>query len=156
MQLFWSKLSLYSRLVLLMTAFLILSGSGATLFFLLEHNNLLANSSLTDSILISIFQSATTRTAGFNPVDIGLIRDSTLLMIIILMFIGASPGSCGRGIKTTTFLLFLASMQARFRMYDDVNIFSRRIPKTTISKVTAILFFSLFIIILFSFFFVGY
>lgn len=146
---FWSKLSLHSRLVLLLTAILILTG--AFLFFLLERNNTLLSISPVNSVMVSFFQSITTRTAGFNTIEIGMLRNSTLLVLIVLMFIGASPGSCGGGIKTTTFLLFLASMYARFRMREDVNLFSRRIPKATLSKVTAILFFSLFVIILFTF-----
>lgn len=149
LRMFWSKLSLHSRLVLLVTAVLIFSG--AMLFFLLEQNNILADSSMSDGVLISLFQSITTRTAGFNSVNIGSLTHSSLLMLIILMFVGASPGSCGGGIKTSTFFLFLASMRARFLMHDDVNLFGRRIPKATISKVTAILFFSLFVIILFTF-----
>ena len=146
---FWTKLNLHSRLVLLFTAILILFGS--LTFFFLERNNTLSGLSLPNSIMISFFQSITTRTAGFNTVEIVMLRDSTLLVIIVLMFIGASPGSCGGGIKTTTFLLFLASMFARFRMQEDVHLLSRRIPRATVSKVTAILFFSLFVIILFTF-----
>ncbi|MDA3813186.1 MAG: TrkH family potassium uptake protein [Candidatus Cloacimonetes bacterium] len=147
-RMFWTKLSLHSRLVLMTTAILILSGT--ILFLILERNNSLAGMNSINSIMVSLFQSITTRIAGFNSVDIGMLRNSTLFLFIILMFIGASPGSCGGGIKTTTFLLFLLSMKARFRMQSNVSIFSRGIPKATISKVTAIIFFSLFIIIAFT------
>jgi trk system potassium uptake protein TrkH len=145
----WSKLSLHTRLVLCITPALILSGS--LLFYMLEYNNVLFNMPQSNRIMISIFQSITSRTAGFNTIDIGMLRDSTLLVLIILMFIGASPGSCGGGIKTTTFVLFLLSIITRFRLREDVNLFGRRIPQATISKVTVILFSSLFIIIVFTF-----
>ena len=63
--------------------------------------------------MISVFQSITARTAGFSTIHINMLRESTLLVLIILMFIGASPGSCGGGIKTTTFVLFMLSIYAK-------------------------------------------
>ncbi len=67
------------------------------------------------------------------------------------MFIGASPGSCGGGVKNTTFMVLMASTFSRFRMQDDVNILYRRIPATTISRVISVVFFSILIVFLFTF-----
>ncbi|MFQ5772753.1 MAG: potassium transporter TrkG, partial [bacterium] len=75
---------------------------------------------------------------------------ATLFFLIILMFIGASPGSCGGGIKTSTFLVLMASIFARFRMQEDVNIFYRRIPKVIVSRAISVVFFSIFIIGIFN------
>ncbi|MBN1783308.1 potassium-transporting ATPase subunit KdpA [bacterium] len=145
----WMKLSLHSRLVILTTCVLI--AAGTLLIFFLEFHNSMAGESVGHGLLISFFQSVTARTAGFNTVNMTSFRDSTLLVIVVLMFIGASPGSCGGGIKTTTFLLFLSSLYARFRLKQHVNLFSKKIPEQILSKVTVIVFFSLFAVILFTF-----
>jgi len=147
-RLFWNKLTLHTRLVIIISISLILIGS--LIFYFLERNNSLSGFRGIDSALISFFQSITTRTAGFNTVDMSALRNPTLLVLIILMFIGASPGSCGGGIKTTTFFLFLLSMKARFRIQENASIMSRTIPRATISKVTTIIFFSIFIIVTFT------
>ena len=146
---YFRNLSFHSRLVLLSTAVLIVCG--ALLFFFLEYSNSLSELTLKNRIITSLFQSVTARTAGFNTVDISALTNATLFGLIILMFIGASPGSCGGGIKTTTFMVMLASLLARFRMRHDVNLFHFRIPRATVSKVTTIVFFSLFLVILATF-----
>ena len=89
------KLTLHSKVVLSTTAVLILGG--AMLLWLTEPISFLA----------ALFQSITTRTAGFSTIDIGAMTNAGLLVIMILMFIGASPGSTGGGIKTTTFFVLM-------------------------------------------------
>ncbi len=143
---YWRSLSLHSRLVITVTAILI--AASTLIFFLLENKNTLYGMPLGRKIIVSLFQAITTRTAGFNSIEIRSLANSTLFVFIILMFIGASPGSCGGGIKTTTFAIFIKSIYSRFRMRDDTNLFLRRIPKATVSKATAIIFFSLFILTL--------
>ncbi len=138
--------SFHSKLVMVMTAILILGG--AVVLFLFEANNLLAYQSINVKILTPLFQSVTSRTAGFNTVDIGKLTDSSLFFIVILMFIGASPGSCGGGIKTTTAGVILAMLLARSRNQEEVNIGRRRIPNEVVSKSITVTFFSLSIIIL--------
>jgi trk system potassium uptake protein TrkH len=96
----WSSLSLYSKIVLKTTAFLIISGLLVLKIF--EWNNI--------TWLEAFFQSVTTRTAGFSTVDMNLFSYSTLIVIIIFMFIGASPNSTGGGIKTTTFYIMFRSI----------------------------------------------
>lgn len=138
--------SFHSRMVIIITAILI--SSGAAILFLFETHNVLANQSINVKILASLFQSVTSRTAGFNTVDIGKLTDTSLFFIIILMFVGASPGSCGGGIKTTTAGVILAMLFARSRNQDEVNIGRRRIPNEVISKAITVTFFSLSVIVL--------
>ncbi len=142
----FNKLSLHSRLVLLMTGILIIGGT--VLFFVLEFDNSLKPLSWDAKILTAIFQSITTRTAGFNSLDISTLTNPTLFVMIVLMIIGASPGSCGGGIKTTTFAINLAFIKSRFHNLSDVNIFYRRMPSHIVSKTISITFFTLFLIIL--------
>ena len=97
-----SKLNLHSKIVIFSTVTLILFGM--VFIFALEFNNpeTLGNLSFGGKILASFFQSVTLRTAGFNTIDLGLMRECSIFLMIILMFIGASPASTGGGIKTTT------------------------------------------------------
>ena len=84
------------------------------------------------------------RTAGFNTVDIGLLANETILLMIILMFIGASPGSTGGGVKTTSTALLFLLMWNRLQGNEEVNVFKRTIPKEIISRTIAIIFASAF------------
>ena len=135
------KISLHSRIVLTSTVILILSG--ALLFFSVESKNSLANLPWSTKILVSFFQSITARTAGFNTVDIGSLSNACLFSLIILMFIGASPASCGGGIKTTTFTVLFAHIRARLYNRENANLFSRTIPSQIVSKAISIAFFSI-------------
>lgn len=142
----WEKISLHSRLVLTVTTLLILGGS--LLFFLLEYQNTIKHLPWGSKILVSFFQSITPRTAGFNTIDISLLSNPTLFVLIILMIIGASPGSCGGGIKTTTFAIIVSFITSRFRNRENVNLFFRGVPSHIVSKAISILFFTLVLIIL--------
>ena len=84
------------------------------------------------------------RTAGFNTVDIGQLTNATLLVMMILMFIGASPGSTGGGIKTTSFALLMLMIWNRFRGREDVNVFNRTIPREILIRTITIIFASAF------------
>ncbi len=138
-------ISFHSRLVLFISFFLIISGT--IIFFLLEFHNTLQDKSVMGKFFISLFQSVTCRTAGFNTIDISILTNSTLFFMIILMFIGASPGSCGGGIKTTTAGVLWAMLRARFKNQQDVNVFYRRLPEDTVSRAISITFFSGVIVI---------
>ncbi len=139
------QISFHSKIVLVITLFLILFG--AIHFAILENENVLRNFPLNVKLLTSLFQSVTTRTAGFNTLKTSDLTNISLFFIIILMFIGASPGSCGGGIKTTTFTALVAFLVSRFRNQREVNIRYRRVPEELISKVISITFFSIFVII---------
>ena len=93
-------LSLHSRMAISASIVLILLGTLGILF--MEWDNTLAPLSIPGRLLAALFQSITARTAGFNTLDMGIIANETLFMLCILMFIGACPGSCGGGVKTTT------------------------------------------------------
>jgi len=136
------KLSIHSRMVLITTGILILSG--AILFYLFERNHIIRDVPIQNKILASLFQSVTPRTCGFNTVDIGLLTNATLLLTIVLMFIGASPGSTGGGVKTTSAALLLLMIWSRLKGNEDVNVFNRTIPREMISRTISIIFASAF------------
>jgi trk system potassium uptake protein TrkH len=141
------KLSLHTKLVLIATGILILGG--ALCFYFFERNHVIQNMPLQTQILASLFQSVTPRTAGFNTVDIGQLTNATVLMTIVLMFIGASPGSTGGGIKTTSATLLTLLIWSKWKGSEEVNIWNRTIPKDLITRTISIIFaaaFSVFLI----------
>ncbi len=136
------RLSVHTRIVLLTT--LILLVFGAVLFYLLEKHYILRDLPLKNQILASLFQSASPRTCGFNTVDIGLLTNGAILLIMVLMFIGASPGSTGGGVKTTSAALLTLLIWSRFQGNEEVNVFKRTIPRETIIRTIFIIFASAF------------
>lgn len=131
------RLSLHTKLVLTVSGLLIIAGT--IMIYLLEYNNTLRDLSPLGKLLASYFQAVTPRTAGFNTLDMGALRSATQFFIIILMFIGASPGSTGGGIKTTTFGSLAVSIWSMVRGKEDTEIFQRRIGQDLIYKSLAIL-----------------
>ena len=132
------RLSLHTKLVLLTTVVLIFGG--AALFFIFEYNNpkTIGNSPLGEKILASLFQSVTTRTAGFASIpQSGLLPESVLLSCM-LMFIGGSPVGTAGGIKTTTAAVLLMSVAATLKNKKDTVIANRRISAETIKKATSV------------------
>jgi trk system potassium uptake protein TrkH len=122
---------------------------GGTLgIFLLEYNNTLANLSWPGKLLGSYFQSVTVRTAGYNTLDIGKMEDATLFFMILLMFVGASPGSTGGGIKTSTAAVLVAAMAAMTRGSQDAVLFHRRIPQFLVYKSFTVVFIAALLVIL--------
>lgn len=90
-------------------------------------------------ILAALFQSVTARTAGFNTVDIGALPLSSLLVLIVLMFIGGSPGSCAGGVKTTSLAVWLAEMRAKLRGEREVNLLGRQVPSQILWRNTILI-----------------
>ena len=136
------RLSVHTKIVLISTTLLILSG--AFLFYLFERNHIIKDAPVLTKILASFFQSVTPRTAGFNTVDIGLLTNATILLMMVLMFIGASPGSTGGGVKTTSAALLVMLMWNRLKGNLDLNIFNRTIPREIVSRSISIIFASAF------------
>lgn len=136
------KLSVHSKIVIITTSVLILSG--AILFYVFERNHIIKDVPVQNKILASFFQSVTPRTAGFNTVDIGLLTNATILLMIVLMFIGASPGSTGGGVKTTSAALLVMMIWNRLKGNEDVNIFNRTVPREIMSRTISIIFASAF------------
>ena len=89
-------------------------------------------------VLAAFFQSVTPRTAGFNTLDTSRLLDPTLMLLIALMFIGASPGGTGGGIKTTTFVAPMAVIVAMLRGRPDPELFWRRLPPVVVYKAVTI------------------
>ncbi len=141
-------ISLHSKLVLFITGLLLIGGSVAILG--LEWTGALSEMTTKEKLLVSIFQSATARTTGFNTVDLTLFSSSTLFIIIILMFIGASPGSCGGGIKTSTLGVLLSFAKNRSLGRDEVFLFKRTVPKEVVSKSISVVTLSLLLVIFMS------
>jgi trk system potassium uptake protein TrkH len=141
--------SLHAKVVLYASLFLIVTG--AILFFALEYNNPLSlgDKPLLTKIFISIFQSVTTRTAGFNTTGISALNPSTLFFLSLLMFIGASPGGTGGGIKTTTFVTVTAAGLSSIRGRRGVNLLRRRLPDSAIYRALTLTLTAI-ILILFS------
>jgi trk system potassium uptake protein TrkH len=120
------RMSLQTRLALRVSAVLV--AGGAVLFLILEWDNVLAGRDTTQAVMASLFQSVTCRTAGFNTVDIDKLRASTLCVMIVLMFIGASPGGTGGGIKTVTAAVLSRVVASLARGRSRVEVFHRTLP----------------------------
>ncbi len=134
-------LSVQTRLVLGISGVLLLLGTVFVLYS--ESGGALNGMSWPQKLLNAFFQSVTTRTAGFNTVDIGIISSPTVLFFILLMFIGASPGSTGGGIKTTTIGILFAGVFSVIKGRNRIELFHRNIPFTVLNRALVILLFSL-------------
>ena len=135
-----SRLNMHSKIVIVTTAILI--GIGSIFIFVVEFNNpkTLGTLSFPGKLLASFFQSVTTRTAGFNTIDLTLIKESSLFVMMILMFIGASPASTGGGIKTTTLASLVITVRSFISGKGDIEVYERRISGGTITKAIGIFF----------------
>jgi trk system potassium uptake protein TrkH len=124
-------LSLHTKMVLILSFTLVFSG----IFIIFFAENRTSTLPKTSQIVYAAFQTiSASTTTGFNSVNIGSMSDTSLFFIIILMFIGASPGGTGGGIKSTTFGIMLLAMIAFLKGRKDTNIFWRRIPPETTTK----------------------
>ncbi len=141
------RLSLHSKVVLSTTGLLVFGGT--LLIFILEYNNAktLEPLSMLGKFLGSLYQSVAARTDGSNTLPIGDLRQSTLFVIILLMFIGASPGSTGGGIKTTTFATLIGAVVAQIKGKEDVIFFRQRILPNMIYKSLTVTMSALFLVI---------
>jgi len=138
-------LGVHLRLVVVASAVLIVVGWG--LYLGLEWNRSLAGLDTGDRIVNALFQSITTRTAGFNSVSFADLQPATALVFMLLMFIGASPGGTGGGIKTTTAVVLLAAIPAIAARRAEVEVFKRRIPLSTVFRSTAIAVVGLIVVV---------
>ncbi|MEW6259333.1 MAG: TrkH family potassium uptake protein [Thermodesulfobacteriota bacterium] len=140
------KLSLQTRTVL--TTTLILIVGGAVFFFWFERNQTLQSLPLSTAVLASVFQSITARTAGFNTLDLGQLGEPGALMMMVLMYIGASPGSCAGGIKTTTVSILFSALWSRLRGRWAIQLFHKNVTEEMMKKSLSILGLSIFFILL--------
>ncbi|MBI1865564.1 MAG: Trk family potassium uptake protein [Nitrospirae bacterium] len=125
---------LHTKIVLAATGVLI--AGGTAVLWILERSNAqsIATLPFSDQFLVSFFHSVAARTAGFNTVDLMTFTPASLTVLMGLMFVGASPGGTGGGIKTTTFVAMMAALWATTRGEMDVTLFKRRIPTDVVAK----------------------
>ena len=137
------RLSLHSKIAIVTT--LILIFGGGLLIFLFEHRNpqTIGNMSLFDKIQVSLFQSVTTRTAGFATVPQQDLTNASSIVCLLMMFIGGSPVGTAGGIKTVTFAVLAVSALATIQNKQEVSLFNRNISKQAINKAVAVVMMSL-------------
>lgn len=147
----FKKLSLHSKLVISITGVLLLVGM--IVFFLIEYDNPLTLKplNLVEKLIASFFQSVVPRTAGFYSLNLAGLYDTTVFLTIILMFIGASPGSTGGGIKTTTFGILILTTLGVIKGERDIVAFKKRIGYDVINRSLAIATVGMILIIAVSF-----
>jgi trk system potassium uptake protein TrkH len=137
-------LSVHTKIVLSVNTMLI--AFGTIYLFFGEFLHAFQDMSMWERFQIAFFQSVTPRTAGFNTINLNALHPHCLYMMVLLMFIGASPGSTGGGIKTTTFAVLLQSVTATLKGKFDVEFFERKIPAATVVKSIAIFIISLIVV----------
>ena len=135
---FFRDLTLHSKIAI--TATLILIFVGTILIFAFEYNNpqTIKDYTLLQKVEVSLFQSVTTRTAGFATVPQENLTNSSAIVCLLLMFIGGSPVGTAGGIKTVTFAVLIASAFASIRNKEDTEVFGRRLTKQAVSKAVAV------------------
>ncbi|WP_098748858.1 TrkH family potassium uptake protein [Paenibacillus sp. EZ-K15] len=141
------RLSLHSKVVLTMTATLLLVGFIVILIFEFTNPRTLGSLNWGGKFFGALFQSVTPRTAGANTIDITGLRQATQFFIVILMFIGASPGSTGGGIKTTTFTIMVGAVIAMMRGREDIVMFRYRLAQERVLKALTIALLALLLVL---------
>ncbi len=129
-------LSLHVKVVLVWTGALV--AGGTLVFLLLEWNGVLQGLSLGDKLSNALLLSVSPRTAGFNALPVDGLRSASLLVIMLFMFVGASPGSAAGGIKTTTLAVLLGAVRASIRGDERVVLFGRQVPQDVVYRAVAI------------------
>lgn len=139
----WRSFALHTKIVLIISGVLALGGFLAIFTLELLHPGAAAGHSLGERLWTSYFQSVTARTAGFNSVDLTAYLPATQFFIVFLMFIGASSGSTGGGIKTNTLMILLVAMYSAIRGREQVTVFKRRIGYDIVLRALAVILLSL-------------
>jgi trk system potassium uptake protein TrkH len=133
------RLSIHSRVVLITSAILVAIGVLSVAFFEWTNPNTLGGQSLNSRAAMSLFQGVTPRTAGFSTVSYPEMREPTLLVQTVLMFIGTAPTSTGGGIKVTTLALVALIVVAQVRGQENITLFWRTLPRALVSRALSIL-----------------
>ncbi len=145
----FKEFMLHTKIVLIFSGVLILTGT--ILFLLFEFSNTLEGMPFMQKVLNALFHSITPRTAGFNTLPLNEMTSQSQLLTIILMFIGAAPGSTGGGIKVTTFAIILFTVITYIRGISDVNIMKRKVSQTVVKKALSIVFMGFSLILMTTF-----
>jgi len=126
------RLVLHARVVL--AASLVLWAAGGLMFATMEWGGSMHGLPMGEKLLAAMFQSVTTRTAGFNTLDFSTMREPTLFFTMFLMIIGGAPGGCAGGVKVTTVVVILAAVRARFRGTESLALFNRAVPAEVVRR----------------------
>ncbi|HUP01790.1 MAG TPA: TrkH family potassium uptake protein [Gemmatimonadota bacterium] len=138
------RLALHSKVVLATTAVLI--AGAAAIFYAFEYRNVLDGRPRSEALLITLFQSVTPRTAGFNTVPYGELTNATLMLTLILMFVGGSPGSTAGGVKTSTVAILFGVLRSRARGMRHATLFRRSVPEPVVGEAIAIVLLSVLLV----------
>lgn len=138
------RFSLHSKIVLSISALLLVWGF--VTYFITEYYHSMEGFDTVSRIWASWFQSVTTRTAGFNTIDVSKLGSASVLITYLLMFIGASPGSTGGGIKTTTFGVLILSVSSMLQGRKDLSIFNRKIADSNFRESASLITITVFIL----------
>jgi trk system potassium uptake protein TrkH len=134
----WKSLSLHSKIVISMSTLLTVVGFLVILIMEFLNSATLGSMSWGERLWTAYFQSVTPRTAGFNTIHIGSMMVATQFFIILLMFIGASTGGTGGGIKTNTFVILVASLWGNLRGKKEIELYQKRIANETILRAVIV------------------
>lgn len=141
-----TQLKFQTKIVLSVSFFLIMFGT--ILIFLFEYNNpaTMKDLSLPGKIMASLFQSVTTRTAGFETVAQGALTDASSLVSMFMMIIGGSPAGTAGGVKTVTFAILVFCVVSVAKQEESISLFKRRVPNGLVSKALAIIVINLIVL----------
>jgi trk system potassium uptake protein TrkH len=136
---FWNKLLLHTKVVLTVTAFLLVSGT--VLIFIIESFNptTLGNMSIPKRIMVSLFSSTTLRTAGFSTIEFGTLTRATKTLMLVFMLIGGSPGGTAGGLKTTTLFIVILYLRAQIKGLDHIKLYNKEIKNDAFKKAFTII-----------------
>lgn len=135
-----ARLSLHSKTVLATSGILLVFGT--VFFFLLEGGRSIGSMPFGDRFLSAFFTSVTARTAGFNTTSMGAIAIPSALLVMLLMFVGASPGGTGGGVKTSTFAVLISTLGSILRGRPNVEMFKRALPQDVVNKAICVVILS--------------
>lgn len=141
------RLSLHSKVVLATSGILLFLGTVVILICEFTNSRTLGSLDGGNRILASFFQSASLRSSGTSTLDITEMRQATQFFMVVMMFIGAAPGSTGGGIKVTTFAILVVSVITMLRGKEDVVLFRHRLSKNQIYKAITVTLISLMLIV---------
>jgi trk system potassium uptake protein len=131
----WEHLHLHTKLILIGTAGLVTFGGVAIL--VLEWDNRFADMSAGRGLMVAMFQSVASRTAGFNTVPMGELTTASLFIIMLLMFVGGSPGSTAGGFKVSTFMILVLHAWSKLRGFGQIRAFRRTLPSEVVGRAIA-------------------
>ncbi|MFW6050400.1 MAG: TrkH family potassium uptake protein [Myxococcota bacterium] len=139
-----TRISLHTRVVLVTSGTLVAAAALALLA--LEHDGSMAGLPWDERVLTALFQSVTARTAGFNTLPIGAMAAPALMLLCLVMFVGAAPGSTGGGIKTTTVAVLFATFRAELGGRPHVRLLDRTVARATVQRAMGVAFLSVILV----------